>query len=557
MLNLIRIKNYAVIDEVEVEFDSGFTVMTGETGAGKSILVDALGLVLGDRADASAVRHGTDKAEISVLFDCPPEHPALEWLSEHGLDDELSCSLRRVISAEGRSRAFVNNHPVTLQDLRTLGSQLVDIHGQHAHQSLLHAREQRRLVDSSGGLTELANQVATLFASWRELETRFDERQRDDADRDAQIELLRFQLRDLEKLGLVAGELEQLQTEHNRLANVDELVQGLQNTLLSLYEREEGSAYSLIARAANELESLSVHDASLEAQARQLAAAEIEIRDIATALSRYLDRLEPDPERLEFVESRLGKIRALARRHRVEDETLHELADTMARSLAELEGGAESLEALRQKLADAETSYFAAARRLSEARRRHARTLEHAVSAELEQLGLRDGELRISIEDRARERCDSSGIDHIEFEVRLNRGHPFAPLARVASGGELSRISLALEVVATGNTVIPTYVFDEVDAGIGGRVAEIVGNKLRALASAHQVLCVTHLPQVASQGQHHYRITKLSDGDTSRTSVRRLGDGERVEELSRMLGGVEITATTRAHAQEMISRVAK
>ncbi len=557
MLHLIRIKNYAIIDEIEVELGPGFSVMTGETGAGKSILVDALGLALGDRADASTVRPSAEKAEISVLFECPANHPALDWLEEHGLEDDHDCSLRRVISAEGRSRAFINNHPVTLQDLKALGELLIDIHGQHAHQSLLHTPEQRRLLDSTGRLGELATEVAEKFGLWKQLARELDQRVSSNADRQAQIEALRFQLKDLDELALQAGELLELQSEHGRLANIDAIAQGVQTALGRLYEDEDGSAYSMIAHAARELEALGEHDPKLAEAAEQLGAVEIEARDIATSLLRYREQLEPDPPRLEYIETRLARIRSLSRRHGVAEESLHELQTELAGKLADVEGGELSIAALEAKVAEAETAYMGAAVALSRARSKHAAALGKTVSAKLKELGLPDGEFRAHIERRAPERYDSTGIDRIAFEVRLNPGHPFGAIERVASGGELSRISLALSVVDTGESAIPTFVFDEVDAGIGGGVAEIVGNRLREIAERHQVLCVTHLPQVASQGHQHYRISKLSDGKTSRTLVRRLNDAERIEELSRMLGGVEITEQARAHAAEMIARGAK
>lgn len=557
MLTLIRIRNYAIIDEIEVEFEPGFSVLTGETGAGKSILVDALGLALGDRADASAVRQGASRAEISVLFECEDGHPALAWLAEHGLDDERSCSLRRIISAEGRSRAFVNNQPVTLDDLRTLGALLVDIHGQHAHQSLLQASEQRRLLDASGGLDKHARDVAANYHEWQTLEKTLSERRANDADRSAQIELLRFQLKDLEELGLGPGEIDTLRSEHSRLANVDTLAGGVQTALDMLYEDEQASAYARIALASRELGKLGAHDARLVEHASRLDAAEIELRDVATALMRYRDTLEPDPERLEYVETRLARIRALAKRHRIDEESLHALTAELGAKLAELEGSSESVEALERRAQHAKSAYFDAARTLSSARAARAEALAEIVSTELKQLGLPDGEFRVALRQRPPERCDATGMDQIEFQVRLNPGHSFGSISRVASGGELSRISLALAVLDTGASTIPTYVFDEVDAGIGGGVAEIVGSRLRRIAREHQVLCVTHLPQVASQGSSHYRISKQSDGKASHTNVHQLGADERIEELSRMLAGVEITAQARAHAADMIARAAE
>ena len=552
MLNLIRVKNYAVIDEVELEFDSGFSVMTGETGAGKSILVDAMGLALGDRADASAVRQGASRAEISVLFECPNDHPALDWLREHGLDDECSCSLRRQISAEGRSRAFVNSQPVTLQDLRTLGALLVDIHGQHAHQSLLSGASQRVLLDSYAELIEFADRTASAFVVWQAAAANLAAQQDSGADRKARLDMLRFQTRELEELALNEGEIGGLHAEHKRLANMDTLVQGLNSALNQIYESDLGSAYSQIAQARQSLESLHEHDPELEQPSAQLNSAEIELNEVATQLIRYRDGLEPDPQRLEFVETRLEKIRSLARRHRIEEIELPETLARLQALSAELDDSEHSLDALAARLKTAIEAYFALAEELSRQRRLKAEQLNENVTAQLTELGLPHGEFRVAFADKPGERADASGIDLIEFEVRLNPGQAFGPLSKVASGGELSRISLALEVVSTSASSIPTYVFDEVDAGVGGGVAEIVGRRLRQIAQQRQVLCVTHLPQVASQGSAHYRVMKLSDGTTSRTSVRRLSDQERVEELSRMLGGIQITERTRAHAEEMI-----
>ena len=557
MLTLIRVKNYAVIDEVEVEFDAGLSVMTGETGAGKSILVDALGLALGDRADASAVRSGATRAEISVVFECPAEHPALQWLAEHELDDERSCSIRRLISAEGRSRAFINNQPVTLADLRTLGALLVDIHGQHAHQSLLAAGVQRELLDAYANLEEVAADTALRFEAWQHARAQFEALRTRGEDREAQLELLQFQLQELEELALSADEPASLRGERARLANMDRLLQGLNSALNQLYESDLGSAYSQIVQARQAVASLAEHDPELAEPAKQLEGVEIELREAASTLLHYRDRLEPDPERLDIVETRLARIRALARRHRVEESELGGVLDTIAAKLAELEAGGQSLEALQARVEQTEAAYFEQAEALSKGRARAALALDREVSGQLKEVGLAHGEFRTAVERKPRERADSSGVDRIEMQVQLNPGQDFGPLSKVASGGELSRISLALEVVATGVSAIPTLVFDEVDAGIGGGVAEIVGRRLKQIAQQRQVLCVTHLAQVASQGTHHYRVTKLTDGASSRTSLRRLSSEERVDELSRMLGGLKITARTRAHAEEMMRSGAK
>lgn len=557
MLTLIRVKNYAVIDEVEVELEPGFTVMTGETGAGKSILVDALGLALGDRADASAVRAGAERAEISVLFECRAGHPALTWLTERELDDERSCAIRRSIGAEGRSRAFINNQPVTLQDLRTLGALLVDIHGQHAHQSLLAPPAQRELLDAFAGLGDRSTAVADAYADWQAARDELESVRSRGEDREAQIELLRFQLGELEELALSEDEPAALHIERARLANMDRLVQGLDSALNQLYESDLGSAYSQIVQARQSLGALVDHDAALVEPAKQLEGIEIELREAASTLLHYRDRLEPDPARLDVVEARLAKMRALARRHRVEESALAGLVESLSTRLADLDAGEQSLENLEHRVSQAEQGYFALAEALSKDRVRAAHSLDRDVSTQLKELGLPHGEFRTALERRPRERADASGLDRIELQVQLNPGQAFGPLSKVASGGELSRISLALEVVATGGSTIPTLVFDEVDAGIGGGVAEIVGRRLRQIAAERQVLCVTHLAQVASQGAEHFRVMKLTDGTSSRTSVRRLGEEERVEELSRMLGGIEITPATRAHAEEMMRGAVK
>jgi len=557
MLSLIRIRNYAVIDEIELELQSGLSVLTGETGAGKSILVDALALALGDRADAATVRPGADRAEISVLFDCPQDHAAISWLREQSLDQEFCCLIRRVISAEGRSRAFINSHPATLQDLRTLGALLVDIHGQRAHQSLLRPATQRQILDFHGGHRELAQAVADRFKAWKGLEEELEERRQSGADREAQLELLQFQATELEHLALTEGELEPLGAERSRLANMDRLVAVLNTVLTELYEQDSGSAYELVAGTSRELSAIAKLDPALAGAEELLADAEIQLREAATDLARYRDRLEPDPQRLEWVEARLSKIRELARRHDVPEEEVARLRDRLQLRVAELQTDSESLDELATRCQRNSKAYFEAAAELSEARTASAQRLGDRVTEQLAELGLPHGYFRVELQPKPKERADGNGLDRVEFQVSLNPGQEFGPLSRVASGGELSRISLALEVVSAGATSVPTLIFDEVDAGIGGGVAEMVGRRLGEIAGDRQVLCVTHLPQVASQGRQHYRVVKLSDRKTSRTNVRLLNADERIEELSRMLGGGEITKTARAHAEEMIGRAAK
>jgi DNA repair protein RecN (Recombination protein N) len=554
MLSLIKVRNYAIIDEVELELERGFSVMTGETGAGKSILVDALGLALGDRADASTVRSGAERAEISVQFECPDGHAAIDWLRERSLDDGAQCTLRRVIGADGRSRSFINGQPATLQDLKLLGGLLVDIHGQHEHQSLLDAAVQRALLDAHGDLEERARGVADAYAAWRAGERELENRRQASADRVAQLEILRFQVGELESLAPAADEPDSLRAERDRLANVDRLLSGVAAALDGLFESEAGSADAAVVRARQEIERIAEHDPQLRAPAERLAGVEIELRELGSTLSRYRDRLEADPARLEWLEERLAKFRALARRHSTGENDLGALLETLNSRLAELDGSAGSIEELAARAASARDAYFKRAGQLSAARKKSAAKLGRAVTEQLAELGMPNGEFRVDLPPKPEERADATGLERVEFAVRLNLGQAFGALERVASGGELSRISLAIEVVLSGASPVPTFVFDEVDAGVGGSVAEIVGRKLSQLGESRQVVCVTHLPQVASQGQRHYRVLKLTDGKTSRTNVRALGSAERVEELSRMLGGIEITERTRAHAAEMIER---
>jgi DNA repair protein RecN (Recombination protein N) len=412
-------------------------------------------------------------------------------------------------------------------------------------------------LDAADDVAPLAIAVAEQFAMWQSLLEQLEHRRTSSAQRQADIELLRAQIAELEALGLVAGEPERLRAEHDRLANTDRLMNGVSAALDALAESEAASAYSAVILARRELEKLVDVDATLRSPAGTLASVEIELRDAEITLRHYRDRIEADPARLAWLDDRLARIRTLARRHGVAEEALPGTLAALRERLAVVDGGGESLAALEKKTSAARARFLDTARQLSSKRAEQGAALGRAVSSLLTELGMPHGQFQVELQEKPAERADATGLERVEFQVKLNPGLPFAPLAKVASGGELSRISLAIEVVRSGASPVTAFVFDEVDTGISGRVADIVGRKLRQLSATRQVLCVTHLPQVASHGAAHYRVSKQTDGQTSRTEVRALTGKERVDELSRMLGGVEVTARTRAHAAEMIDRAGR
>ncbi len=552
MLQQVRVRNYAIIDEIELELDPGMTVLTGETGAGKSILVDALGLVLGDRADASAVRHGSDRAEITAAFDLADRQDVARWLVEQDMDADGECVVRRIIGKEGRSKAYVNGCPVTLPVVRTLGELLVEIHGQHEHQTLTRRPVQRRLLDSYGGHERQCETVARAFRDREAARESLARLRAANDSRDDRLDLLRYQVRELVALGLEHGETSKLEAEHLRLSNVERLATAAGEALQLIFEDESGSAQQRLARAGLALTSIADVDPGLAGALRLIEEAGIQVNEAADDLQRYLNDLEMDPRRQEFVANRLASIRELSRKHGVEARELESKLEGLRAELNELEHTGVALEEKEKALADADKAYRSAALALSEVRRESALRLSGEITAAMHELGMPGGKLLVDVSTRDTDRFSADGADTVEFLVSANPGHPPAPLAKIASGGELSRISLAIQVIATRAAAHPCLIFDEVDAGVGGGVAEIVGRRLRDLGHGQQVLCVTHLPQVASQSHHHIRVTKLTDGKRTRTSLTRLGDDERVEELARMLGGVEITNTTRHHAREMI-----
>ncbi|MGH8285425.1 MAG: DNA repair protein RecN [Steroidobacteraceae bacterium] len=556
MLTFLQIRDFAIIHSIELEFRPGLTVLTGETGAGKSIIVDALQLLAGGRAGSEVIRHGAERTEVSATFDLSRAPRELRgWLEEQSIEAENELAVRRVVSTDGRSRAYLNGQAVAVQLLREIGQALVDIHGQHEFQSLGRATAQRELLDGYGRTEPLAEQVAIAHRVWLQMLNRMVELETRASDREARLDLLRYQARELATLDLKEGELASLTEERTRLANRGRLAEAAQSALQQLYESETGSAHSGVSRAATALRGASGFDARLAPIVPMLEDAEIQIREAARELQHYLESLDVDTSRQEHLERRLAAIEEHARKHRVSAEELGQRASQLELELAELERADTDLVALRRDQAAALESYRQLAQQLSTRRVTASRALAKDVTSRMQALGMAGGRFQADVAPLESAEPAPHGIDQIEFRVTANPGQPLRPLAKVASGGELSRLSLAVQVSRAARES-RCMIFDEVDAGIGGAVAEIVGRELRALADRDQVLCVTHLPQVASQGHHHLRVSKLTDGRATRTTVAELGPDERVEELARMLGGVEVTAKARDHAREMLKSAA-
>jgi DNA repair protein RecN (Recombination protein N) len=552
MLTHLQIRDFAIIDAVELELRPGLTVLTGETGAGKSILVDALQLLAGGRAGAEVVRHGAERAEVSGTFDLARAPRELKpWLEEQSVNAATELVVRRVVGADGRSRAYLNGQSVPVQLLREAGNILIDIHGQHEFQSLTRAPAQRSLLDGYATLTNLTSQVGIAHRVWLELLNRTLELEGKARDRDAKLELLRYQAQELAALAMKPGEIETLGDEHARLANRGKLAAGCQAALGELYENES-SAHAGIARALTALRALAALDAKLAAVLPMLEEAAIQVREGARELEHYRDTLDLDAGRQDEVERRLAAIEDLARKHRVTPFELPERTLGLTAELESLERADLDLAVLRKELAAALASYREQALELSGKRMAAARALARDISARMQTLGMAGGRFEADVTQDGNAEPAQHGIDQIEFRVSANPGSPPRALAKVASGGELSRLSLAVQV-SCAQEEARCMVFDEVDSGIGGAVAEIVGRELRALGARGQVLCVTHLPQVASLAHHHLRVTKLTDGRTTRTSLSELTAAERIEELARMLGGIEITTKARAHAKDMLA----
>ena len=555
MLRTLHIRNLAVIEQLEVDFEPGMTVLTGETGAGKSILIDSLGLVLGERADTVMIRPGAQQADISAVFGVSPDSPAAAWLLAQDLcDEDGECLLRRTLSSEGRSKAYINANPVPLQMLRDLGDRLIDIHGQHAHQSLLQRPVQTLLLDAYAGHLPLARQVGDAYRHWKRLRDELEGLRDAAQQRAAQIELLRYQVQELSELNLQENELADLEQEHQRLAHSHQLVSVCRQAVSDLEDDEERPVLDRVHHSNNELKHMQHYDAGLRPITELLDAAAIQLSEAATELRRYLDHLEVDPQRLEWVDQRLSTLYETARKHRVQPDELFTHFHRLQQELSVLDTSEQRLGEGEALLQAARENYLQLAQDLSAKRLKAAQTLATKVTKTIRQLGMPEGRFEIEFETLGEGELAEGGLERAEFLVAGGARMPLRSLGKVASGGELSRISLAIQAITAQKDGAPTLIFDEVDVGIGGRVAEMVGQHLRGLAGKRQIICVTHLPQVAALTHHHYQITKTSAKGISTAQVIRLTESERREEIARMLGGVEITDQTRAHAAEMITR---
>ncbi|SHM18438.1 DNA repair protein RecN [Rhodanobacter sp. OK091] len=553
MLTSLYVRHFAVVEAAEIAFGPGLTVVSGETGAGKSLLVDALMLLAGARADSGMVRAGSDRAELAAEFELADLPEARDWLQQEELDEDGGCQLRRVIRAEGSSKAWINGRPANARQLGELASLLVEIHGQHEHQALLSRSHQLALLDAYAGHDGLLAQVRDGALQWRELGARMRKLSGGE-DRDQRIELLRHELGELEKWALPAAELDELEASHRRLANAGRLAEGSAGVVELLDGESEFALRRALGRAHAELGKLAALDDRLAPLLELLDNASIELGEAADGLGRYAQDVDLDPERYTEVDSHLARLHELSRRHRLPVAELHDKLAALRTELNELEGAGDALEQLAAQRERLQHDYTLAAAQLSQARAMAATRLSEEVSVLMTELGMAGGLLRIELEAAVGEEPDPQGQERCELLVSANPGQPPRPLRKVASGGELARISLAIEVATLGKDTVGSMIFDEVDSGIGGAVAEVVGQKLRALGAQRQVLCVTHLPQVAAQGHAHLRVSKHSDGDSTRTQIEKLDAGGRRDELARMLGGVEITRETRAHAKQMLER---
>jgi len=560
-LRELSIRNFAIIKQLELEVDDGLTVVTGETGAGKSIVLGALNLLLGSRAEANMIRHDEDQCEITALFSIDKQANVRTWLGQKDLADESEknyCLIRRIVRSNKPTKCYINDQPTTLASLRELGLMLVDLHGQHEHQSLLRLPHQRRIIDQFAGHEDGMKAMAALASRINRVTRELSQISQNQADNQDRLELMSFQLNELDEAGVTDGEFEELEQEHLRLSNSQALQSGLQTIADGLFHNESSNLSSDLGRFTTQISELAKFDTQLEPAEELLNSALAQVEEVQTVLDSALSRVDQDPERLREVEQRRDTIINLARKHRCAETELPSKHEALQAEFEKLENQHSQPEKLQKQLDELLLKYHKIAGIISERRQTVASQLSKEITLQMQDLGMRGGALSISVEPQISDEplISEHGIDQIEFLVSTNHGLPLTPLNKTASGGELSRISLAIQVITSEKSDTPTLVFDEVDVGVGGKIAQIVGMRLRNLGANAQVLCITHQPQVAAQGNQHLLVDKISNEDDTYSTLLKLNDEMRTSEIARMLGGSDITDRTRAHAQEMLESVA-
>lgn len=551
MLLELSIQNLALIEQLRLNFHKGFSCLTGETGAGKSILLDALGLSLGERADTGLVRHGKNRADVTATFDLTKLPHIETWLQQNELETEdKQCLLRRTVNAKGGSKAYINSIPVPATLLKELGNQLIDIHGQHEHQSLVHAKKQPELLDAFANHPKLVLQTRNTFQAWQQALKDLQTLQNEQAERQHRLELLQFQSKEFANLSPTADEYEMLSEQQQTLSHASEIQNACYQSSQLL--DAEGSASDQLQMAIHAIENVVDVRPQLQPTLELLNSSLIDIQEAASELENQANQVELDPQELERVDVRLSEFFSLAKKYQIEPNSLHLKWQEIEQNIEEITNPKTSIENLEQQTQECEHAYQQAAEELSKSRTRSAKKLAKTITQGMQELGMPNGEFKITL--ARKNQASADGLDKVEFLVSANKGLPLQALSKVASGGELSRISLAIQVATAEVTQLPTLIFDEVDVGIGGAVAEMVGKKLQTLGEHKQILSITHLPQVASHGHQHLQIQKYTENDLTFTQVRSLQTEQRVEEIARMLGGMKVTHNTLQHASEMLEQ---
>ncbi|WP_415882584.1 DNA repair protein RecN [Neptuniibacter sp. QD34_54] len=552
MLNQLSICDFAIVDHLDLELSQGMTVVSGETGAGKSIMLDALGLALGNRAESGAVRQGAEKADITASFNIDSIPEASQWLSENDLDNDGECILRRVITKEGRSRCYINGRPSPASLVKNLGELLIAIHGQHEHQRLLKKDHHRTLLDNFAGQSKLVSQVHNSYQQWHKLDSELKRLSEQSAEQTARVQLLSYQIEELDQLALADGELKQLEEEQKTLANAESILSTGHQLINLASDSDDANCVQQLNHCLQLLSEIQSESPSVRQANEMLNSALIQVEEASNEIRHYMDRVNVDPSRQQDVEERLSTIYEIARKHRINPDELCEFHQSLSQELSSLSRSDEELEQLALDVESAKTEYLAYANKLSTKRSASAKKLGKLVDQQLHNLGMPSAQMSVAL--TALEKPSLNGLEEVEFLIITNAGQPPKPLGKIASGGELSRISLAIQVITAQTSTTSTLIFDEVDVGIGGAIAEVVGRLLRQLGEKAQILCVTHQPQVASQGHQHLFVSKQTDKKTTHTQINQLCADSRVKEVARMLGGIDITERSIEHAKEMLAQ---